>query len=170
MTSPVLNPEQMQGLFRYAVVLCQHEQDACDLLQASLEVYLLEMRAGKGVLNPEAYLRTLIRHRFIDAYRKQQRWQEDSFEEQQSYDISPLNLEELHINQQQLDSIWKTLCPQDRDILYHWAVLGYSTDEACELLGIPRGTFLSRIHRLRKQCRKADQDSPGSVSSRGISP
>lgn len=168
MSSPALNRQQLQGLFRYAVVLCQHEQDASDLLQASVEAYLREIRAGKQVLNPEAYLRTLIRHSFIDAYRKQQRWQEDSFEEQESYNISPLNLEQLHINQQQLDSIWKTLCPQDRDILYHWAVLGYSTDEACEILGIPRGTFLSRIHRLRKHCRRIDQDDASALSSRGI--
>ena len=42
------------------------------------------------------------------------------------------------------------LAPLDRDILYHWAVLGYSTDETCAQLDLPRGTLLSRIHRLRK--------------------
>lgn len=168
MTQPVFDREQLQGLYRYAMVLCQHEQNASDLLQASLEAYLREIRSGKQVLNPEAYLRTLIRHRFIDGYRQQQRWQEDRFEEQECYDISPLNLEQLHIDQQQLETIWKMLCPQDRDILYHWAVLGYSTDEACELLGIPRGTFLSRIHRLRKHCRKIDQNDSGTVSGAAL--
>ncbi len=170
MSNTLLSPDQLQGLFRYAMVLCQHEANAHDLLQASLEVWLLEVRNGKTVLNPEAYLRTLIRHRFIDAYRKQQRWQEHSFEEQATYDISPLDLEQLHIDQQQLDSLWKTLSPQDRDILYHWAVLGYSTDEACELLGVPRGTFLSRIHRLRKQHRLIRQHDPVVLSSPGAEP
>ncbi len=169
MTNIRLTETRLNELYRYAMVLCQHRDDAADLLQAAVEVYLKEIKAGQSVLNPDAYLRTLIRHRFIDTYRKQQRWQEDSYEEQATYDISPIDLEQLCINQQQLNSVWKTLAPEDRDILYHWAVLGYSTDEACALLGIPRGTFLSRIHRLRKQCRNLFDAEQSSLPSGGTS-
>ena len=33
--------------------------------------------------------------------------------------------------------------------MYLWAVEGYSTSELAEFLEMPRGTLLSKIHRLR---------------------
>ena len=97
------------------------------------------------------YTRTIIRNSFIDDHRNKKRFIHEIFEEQGNYDISPINLEELHINKQQLTIIWQQLDHADREILYYWAVLGYNTDEACKILQIPRGTFLSRLHRLRKK-------------------
>lgn len=146
-----LNKENLQSLYQYAMVLSQQPANAQDLLQTAVEIYLLEVKRGKTFHNHLAYIRTIIRNRFIDQYRSQQRWQSESYEEQTQHDISPLDLEQLHINQQELQQVWQTLEPQDRDILYHWAVLGHTTDEACEILQVPRGTFLSRIHRLRKR-------------------
>ena len=147
-----LLPEELQQLFQYAMVLCQQTDDAQDLLQSAVERYLLAIRRGHSITNKMAYLRSTIRNRFIDSYRHQQRWPNESFEEQQDYDISPVDIEQLHIEQQILQQVWHTLAPKDRDILYHWAVLGHTTDEACEILNMPRGSFLSRIHRLRKRC------------------
>ncbi|WP_420590225.1 RNA polymerase sigma factor [Bacterioplanoides sp.] len=152
-----LLPQELQQLFQYAMVLCQQADNAQDLLQSAVEHYLIELRRGKSINNKMAYLRSTIRNRFIDSFRHQQRWPNESFEEQQDYDISPVDLEQLHIDQQILQQVWQTLAPQDRDILYHWAVLGHSTDEACDILNMPRGSFLSRIHRLRKRCEQLQQ-------------
>jgi RNA polymerase sigma factor (sigma-70 family) len=147
----MLSEAELQRAFQYAFTLCQNRQDAADLLQSAVEKYLIEIRRNHRVVeNPLAFLRTLIRNHYIDQYRHRQRWHSESFEESAAYDISPVNLEQICINEQRLEQVWKTLSPADRDILYHWAVLGYSTDEACKELGLPRGTFLSRIHRLRK--------------------
>lgn len=158
-----LNRTELQSLFQYAMLLTQHHDNAKDLLQSAVESYLRELQSGNAVKQKMAYIRQSIRHRYIDRYRHQQRWQEDTFEEQSSYDISPLNLEALHINQELLQQIWATLSTTEREILYHWAVLGLSTDEACEQLNMPRGTFLSKIHRLRKRCQPlmADDSSQG---------
>ncbi|WP_370979259.1 RNA polymerase sigma factor [Agaribacterium sp. ZY112] len=143
---------ELQALYQYAMVLCQEPADAYDLVQHSLEQWLNagKVPAGNG---QQPFLRSCIRNRFIDEYRHKQRFAQQSYEEHSDYDISPIDLEELIINRQELEKIWPELALEDRDILYHWAVLGYTTDEACEQLGLARGTFLSRMHRLRKHCR-----------------
>jgi len=153
MSELVLNEAQLQKLYQYAMVLSQHRDDAYDLLQSAMESYLVTAKRGSPTIDcPVAYVRTLIRNRYIDHYRYRQRWLSESFEELALYDISPVDLEKVVIDSSELQSLWAHLSVEDRDILYHWAVLGYSTDEACALMDMPRGTFLSRIHRLRKRC------------------
>ena len=146
-----LQSEDLNTLYQYAFVLCQDHNQAQDLLQASIEILLRELQQKKDIKNPLQYVRTVIRNKFIDQYRQQVNLPHDSYEESSAYDISPIDLENWQIQQSILETIWQQLPPLDRDILYHWAVLGYSTDEACELLQLPRGTFLARIHRLRKK-------------------
>lgn len=151
MTAQGLDKGQIQKLFQYAMSLSQDRDEAYDLVQAAIETYLIKIRRGETIRQTEAYLRTLIRNRFIDHYRKRRQQPEQQYEELSDYDISPINLEELRMQQQELELIWAELDPLDRDIFYHWAILGYSTDEACHLLNVPRGSFLSRIHRIRKR-------------------
>ena len=153
----MLDEAQLNSLYQYAMTLCRQRDDAYDLLQSAVEKYLIEVKCRQQhIEQPEAFVRRLIRNRFIDNYRYQQRWDQQAFEESASYDISPLNLEQWCIDTDSLQRLWDELSPQDRDILYHWAILGYSTDEACEQLGMARGTFLSRIHRLRKKLQDHD--------------
>lgn len=145
-----LHADDLQSLYQYAMVLCQQASNAQDLLQSGIEILLSEKRKGKQINDSKSFVRRVIRNLFIDQCRKNQYWKTESYEEKSSYDISPINIEQQHIDQQELENVWSTLSPQDRDILYHWAILGYSTEEACEVLGVPKGTFLSRMHRLRK--------------------
>lgn len=154
----LFEPPQLQEFFQYAYTLCQNQDDAYDFLQAALEKYLGELQTGKVIANPSGYLRTIIRNKYIDFYRSRQRWQSELFEEQAPYDISSIDVESLNVSRSVLAKIWTKLASEDRDILYHWAILGYSTDEACELLNLPRGTFLSRLHRLRKFCQQLQED------------
>jgi RNA polymerase sigma factor (sigma-70 family) len=153
----MLDEDDLNGLYRYALALSHHRDDAYDLLQDSVENYLKTLKArGQSIDNPMAFVRTLMRNRYIDQYRHRQRWQNEPFEEGAAYDISATSLEQVCIDADSLRRIWRQLALQDRDILYHWAVLGYSTDEVSAILEIPRGTLLSRIHRLRKSIH-ADQ-------------
>ena len=142
----------LNALYQYAMALCQQRDEAYDLLQSALEKYLVEVKCRrKSIDNPLAFVRTSIRNRFIDQYRYLQRWDTEQFEECAPYDITPVGLDQICIDAETLHTVWSRLCARDRDILYQWAVLGYSTDEVCERLNMPRGTFLSRIHRLRKK-------------------
>lgn len=151
----------LNTLYQYAMALCHQREEAYDLLQSALEKYLIEVKCQrKAIENPMAFVRTLIRNRFIDQYRYQQRWDTEHFEESAPYDITPVGLEQICIDAQTLEIVWAKLSAQERDILYQWAVLGYSTDEVCERIGMPRGTFLSRIHRLRKRL-QSYRNNPG---------
>lgn len=153
----MFNEFELNSLYQYAMTLCQQRDDAYDLLQSSLEKYLLELkRGGRTIHNNQAFVRRLIRNRFIDQFRYHQRWASEPFEEASSYDISPVSLEQHCIDSDSLEKIWQQISPQDRDILYHWVVLGYSTDEACEQLNMSRGSFLSRVHRLRVRLQTSD--------------
>jgi RNA polymerase sigma factor (sigma-70 family) len=147
----MLDEDDLNGLYRYALALSHHRDDAYDLLQDCVEKYLKKLTTrGQSIDSPIAFIRTLIRNRYIDQYRHRQRWQSEPFDEDTAYDISATSLEQVCIDADSLRRIWRQLALQDRDILYHWAVLGYSTDEVSAILEIPRGTLLSRIHRLRK--------------------
>ena len=152
---PKLDEADFQVLYQYAMALCNQREDAFDLLQSALEKYLIEVKCRtQQIDNPMAFVRTLIRNRYIDQYRHQQRWETELFEEGAYYDITPVGLEQVCIDAQTLQRVWAEISAQDRDILYQWAVLGYSTDEVCERIDMPRGTFLSRIHRLRKKLQR----------------
>ncbi|MGH1371830.1 MAG: RNA polymerase sigma factor [Cellvibrionaceae bacterium] len=146
--------DQLNQLYQYAMTLAQQPADAYDLLQESLERYLNAVASNKDIDKPLTYVRTLIRHRFIDRYRYDKRWQLspcDELEFPTAIDLSFNSLEELHIQADLMERIWQQISPIDRDILYHWAILGFTTQETSELLNIPKGTLLSRVHRLRQQ-------------------
>ena len=138
----------LNELFRYCFALTGNESDAYDLLQASIEKYL--RKAIVSVENETAYLKRIIRNHYIDEYRKQSRVDLESFDEVVTYvDINTKPLEQIVASQRQVESVWLLLSDSEREILYFWAVEGYSTSELASILDMPRGTLLSKIHRLR---------------------
>ena len=142
--------EQLQKLYRYACVLTVDEQLAYDLLQDAVEKCLRQ--PPDRVEQLLSYTRTIIRNRFIDNIRKQQRFPHDSYEENDNaIDMDMQSLEDMVINTNELETIWPVLQPLEREILFLWAVEEYSTSEIAEQLAMPRGSILSRIHRMRKR-------------------
>ena len=55
----------------------------------------------------------------------------------------------------ELEWIWPSLSFMEREILFLWAVEGYSTDEVASQLDRPRNTVLSIIHRMRKRLKQS---------------
>ncbi|MCM2679149.1 RNA polymerase sigma factor [Echinimonas agarilytica] len=151
--------QQISELYQYAMALCQDSSDAHDVLQASLERYWLETSSPHTeIRDAQRYIRTLIRNRFIDQYRYAQRWHEQQYEEDSTYDMSFDNLEQLIIDRDTLAHVWEQVPPELRDILYHWAVLGMSTEEVSQHLNMPKGTLLSKVHRLRIKLEALNDD------------
>lgn len=142
--------EQLQQLFRYGCALTADEQQAHDLLQDAMENCLRKPPNKPAAMM--SYARTIMRNRFIDISRHLQRFPQDSFEDEQSaIDLDVRTLEDMVIDEKELDHIWHQLEPLEREILFLWAVEEHSTSEIASQLEIPRGTILSRIHRLRKR-------------------
>jgi DNA-directed RNA polymerase specialized sigma24 family protein len=67
----MLDRDRLQRLYRYGYSLTRDEHRAYDLLQDAIEIAL-----RKAPQDPQAmlrYIRTIMRNRFIDEYRRQQR-------------------------------------------------------------------------------------------------
>lgn len=59
----------------------------------------------------------------LSQQRHNRRWAADSYEEAAHYDISPIDPQSLCIDSDTLQRVWTCLSLQERDVLYHWAVL-----------------------------------------------
>jgi|TARA_R110001599_G_scaffold85345_6_gene229178 RNA polymerase sigma-70 factor (ECF subfamily) len=107
-----------------------------------------------------AYARTILRNLFIDHHRHLSKINEETYEDEiVSLHIGMQTLEQLMINRDQLDKIWAFLKPFETEVLYLWAVEGYSLEEVAKQLGIPKGTALARVHRLRSKLKTLLDDS-----------
>ena len=152
------NAEQLQQLFRYGCALTTDEQQAHDLLHDAVEKCLRQPPRNQTALL--SYTRTIMRNRFIDGTRQQKKFPQDSFEEEQiAIDMDVRMLEDIVVDANELDHLWDKLEPLDREVLFLWAVEEYSTAEIAAQLEIPRGTILSRIHRLRKRLQDQTNDA-----------
>ena len=66
-------------------------------------------------------------------------------------DFDVQTLEELLVNEAMAEQILQSLEPDEREIMYCWAIEGFSTSEIAEKLEKPKGTILSKIYRMRKK-------------------
>ena len=53
------------------------------------------------------------------------------------------------INKEETELILRNLNSEDRELIYLWAVEGYTVSELAEFFDRPRGTLLSKLHRLK---------------------
>ncbi|WP_271272155.1 RNA polymerase sigma factor [Aliamphritea hakodatensis] len=147
----MIDQAQLNRLHRYAVSLCRHGDDAFDLVQSALASFLEP--PVKQFDDPIPYLFTSIRNRYIDIYRRDQKVQntplQDEHREAADYDLQVL--ETVMVNERQVHYLMNMLDDQEREMLFLWAVEGYSTQEVATLMALPKGTVLSKIHRLRQR-------------------
>jgi RNA polymerase sigma-70 factor (ECF subfamily) len=65
-------------------------------------------------------------------------------------------LAETVIQRADLKRVWGELGSAEREVLFLWAVEGYTIEEIAQQTDTPKGTLLTRLHRMRK--RFADGD------------
>ncbi|WP_462322790.1 RNA polymerase sigma factor [Halochromatium sp.] len=154
----------LNRLYRYCLALTKHEAAAYDLLQDGLERYLRSAPGDRD--DPMALMRRILRNRFIDGLRNrgEQLLNEATSLEPECLAIGFGSLEEIAITTQTLEQIWDRLGPFDRELLLLWALEGRTAREVAELQGVPHGTVLARIHRLRQRLSaQAEQDEAGNA-------
>lgn len=140
----------LNRLYRYCSSLCNQPSDAYDLLQAALERCLRPPPHSEDV--SFGFAIKVIRNLYIDQQRREGRVQQEEFDESHhSVDYDVASLESLAIDRSQLEEIWKVISLVEREILFLWAIEGYSTTEVSKHLGKPRNTVLSIIHRMRNR-------------------
>ena len=162
----MLDRPVIQGLFRYGFSLTHDEDTAYDLLQDALEISL--RKAPDNADAATRYVQRIMRNRFIDQYRRDHRHPTVSFDDKQPVVIDPRVLEDIVIAEHEVESIMAMLEPLERELLFLWAVEGCTAQEIAERTDSPRGTVLSRIHRLRQkiigQQARADSAAEGGAS------
>jgi RNA polymerase sigma-70 factor (ECF subfamily) len=142
--------DTLNRLYRYCRSLCEQDSDAFDLLQSAMErcVKAPPRESSAAV----SYAMKIIRNIFIDQRRSDARVMLEPFEEQGiAVDFDLSSLENLVLDRSELERVWVELTVVEREILYLWAVEGYSTDEVAGQLDKPRNTVLSIIHRMRQR-------------------
>ena len=147
----MLDQKALQRLYRYGFSLTRDEDAAYDLLQDALEISL--RKAPDNTAAVMRYIQRIMRNRFIDQYRHDHRHPTVSFNDNdnQPVNIDPQVLEDIVIAEHEVESIMTMLEPLEHELLYFWAVEGYTAQEIAGRIDCTRGTVLSRIHRLRQK-------------------
>ncbi|MGE5459427.1 MAG: sigma-70 family RNA polymerase sigma factor [Solirubrobacterales bacterium] len=157
----------LPNLYSAALRLTRNPTDAEDLVQ---EAYLRAYRGFGGFeegTNLRAWMYRILTNTFINAYRKKQREpitvQDDEVEDWFLFDRLGASGVEASAESEVLD------CLPDEDVQralealpegFRMAVLladveGFSYKEIAEILDVPIGTVMSRLHRGRKALQKA---------------
>jgi RNA polymerase sigma-70 factor (ECF subfamily) len=157
----------LPSLYSAALRLTRNPSDAEDLVQ---EVYLRAFR-GFGRFeegtNLRAWLYRILMNTFINAYRKKQREpvtvQDEEIPDWYLYDRLGASGAEASAETEVLDRLPDEDVQRALEALpeaFRMAVLladveGFSYREIAEILGVPIGTVMSRLHRGRKALQKA---------------
>ncbi len=145
----MLDKALFDQLYRYCYSLTGDEDDACDLLQNALEKYLRAEHTPAEI--SKFYMMRVIRNQSIDDWRKSGRVEIEPFDDEKHLDFDVATLEQTTVDRDTLAALWSDFAPVEREILFLWAVEGYTTTEVAKWLNLSRGTVLSRISRLRKR-------------------
>jgi RNA polymerase sigma-70 factor (ECF subfamily) len=164
----------MPNLYSAAVRLRRTPSDAEDLLQ---ETYLRAFRGFAGFTegtNLKAWVYRILTNTYINSYRKKQREpvtvSGDDMEEWYLYDhIEAQDSAENEVLESlpeaEVKAALESLPEGFRLTVWLVDVEGFSYKEAAEILEVPVGTVMSRLHRGRKSLEKALWDS---VKGRGL--
>lgn len=157
----------MADLYAAALRLTRNPADAEDLIQ---EAYLRAFRGFSGFrpgTNLRAWLYRILMNTFINSYRKRQREpqtvSDDQVEEWYLYDRlaregagASAEAEVLEsLPDEDVQAALESLPEQFRVAVLLADVEGFSYREIAEMLGVPIGTVMSRLHRGRRALERA---------------
>jgi len=152
----MFNKSELDVLYRYSLALCNNADEAYDLLYSNVEKLITPGKKSQPVKTKMAFMKRCIRNSYFDIQRhnKMRLVKSDLLQDEHQMLQQQLNtLEEEVIKGQQVDSLLSELKSEERELLYLWAVDGYTAQEIADLQGGGRGTWLSRIHRIKIKLR-----------------
>ena len=154
----MFNKDELNKLFQYALSLTRQEDIAYDVVQSALEKYL--RKSPISVDKPLAYMKTIIRNLFFDMERHNKvipmiSADSDEVSHIEAFDDS--SMDDILINQQDVQRLTEKLSSEENELLYLWAVEEYTTEEIAKIFKQPKGTILSKLHRLKKRLRNHAQ-------------
>ncbi len=148
-------------LRRYARALLSDSEYAEDLLQETLARALTKLRLWRPGSNMRAWLFTIMHNQFVNDIRRSQKQQDVMVEDHLDTASQSASAEtQAHLND--IEFALQQLPDGQRAVLLLVSLEGMSYAEAAIVLGIKRGTVMSRLHRSREYLRKVLLENSGS--------
>jgi len=163
---------EIEVLYRVARSITRNPTDAEDLVQDTM------LRAYRAILrfdgrHPRAWLLTIMRNAQINRVRRKRpellRDPDAAMERLADEDSADLGPEALVVEQEYDAAVEKAvdaLPEKFRAVIELVDIQGLSYAEAAEIIGVPTGTVMSRLHRARTRIRKHLESSGAYVNGR----
>lgn len=156
----------------FAVQLLGSQSDAEDVVQASVEKALAHPKAPKGGIDLQKWLYRVVRNAAIDRIRQLSREDELDTEQQSSSEQSSGQSPERHLEQLQIKTRLMTalnaLPLMQRELIVLRDYHGNSYEDIAEILAIPAGTVMSRLHRARMALRELLKNELNEVNHESV--
>ena len=157
--------QYMNQLYAAAMRYTKNPEDAQDLVQDTYAKAYTSFHFEPGT-NLKAWLYRVLTTTFINTYRKDQRRPQTSDSELEDWQIAEASSHTSDQGKSSEDVVLENLPDSDiknalaeipeefRMAVYLADVEGFSYKEIAEIVGVPAGTVMSRLHRGRKQLRE----------------
>jgi RNA polymerase sigma-70 factor (ECF subfamily) len=159
--------QYVDQLFSAAMRMARNPSDAEDLVQEAYTKAYSAFHQYKPGTNLKAWLYRILTNTYINLYRKRQReplrsstdtvedWQMAQAAEHTPTGLRSAEAEALdHLPDSDVKDALQSIPEEFRLAVYFADVEGFAYKEVAEILGIPMGTVMSRLHRGRKQLRE----------------
>ena len=158
--------QYMNQLYAAALRYTKNPEDAQDLVQDTYAKAYTSFHQFEPGTNLKAWLYRVLTTTFINTYRKDQRRPQTSDSELEDWQIAEASSHTSDQGKSTEDVVLENLPDSDikqalaeipeefRMAVYLADVEGFSYKEIAEIVGVPSGTVMSRLHRGRKQLRE----------------
>ncbi|MEN9516894.1 MAG: hypothetical protein RL733_132 [Actinomycetota bacterium] len=158
--------QYMNQLYAAAMRYTKNPEDAQDLVQDTYIKAYNSFHQFEPGTNLKAWLYRVLTTTFINNYRKDQRRPQTSDSELEDWQLAEASSHTSDQGKSTEDVVLENLPDSDiknalaqipeefRMVVYLADVEGFSYKEIAEIVGVPTGTVMSRLHRGRKQLRE----------------
>lgn len=142
-------------LFRFALSIARHEQEANDLIQDALEKsFKFPQLLSFPDYKQRAWFYRVMKNRLIDDRRKEKRiteWEDD-------FDFT---IKEVAVSHLEVTELLSKLPQELNDLIFKRYWLGLTSQEIGEQLNLPASTVRYKLHLAIKKLRRISEEDKG---------